>query len=142
MEPQVVEEQSLAVEFGEQIARARQGSGLSEQAFAHFVGEPDAAHEEIAGLRRAIIAADDAANQARRRALAALERADAELEALAEREKTLVAREQAFAALEEAIATRAGELDRREEELGRREEAAGRWLTELSAAYRLVKAAE
>jgi hypothetical protein len=132
----------LAVDFGEQIARARQGSGLSEQAFAQFVGEPDAAREELAGLRMAVSAADEAAGQARRRALAALERADAELDALAEREKLLVAREHAFAALEEAIATRSAELDRREEELKRREEAARRWLTELSAAYRLVKAAE
>ena len=55
----------MTVEFGEQIARARQGSGRSEQAFAHFVGDPDAAQEELSELGKAIGAADEAAGQAR-----------------------------------------------------------------------------
>ena len=96
----------MTVEFGEQIARARQGSGRSEQAFAHFVGDPDAAQEELSELGKAIGAADEAAGQARRRALDALERAEAEFEGLAEREQALKAREEAFAALEEALPTR------------------------------------
>src|SRR5207253_5951759 len=87
---------SMTVEFGEQIARARQGTGLSEQAFAHFVGDPDAAQEELSELGKVIAVADEAAGQARRRALDALERAEAELEGLAERERALVAREEAF----------------------------------------------
>src|SRR5919197_3141134 len=136
------EARSMTVEFGERIARARQSGGLSEQAFAHFVGDTDMSREELSELGKAIAAADEAAGQARRRAFDALERAGAELETLAERERSLAAREEAFAALEQAIATRGAELDRREEEIARREQAAARWLTELSAAYRLVKAAE
>ena len=58
----------MTVEFGEQIARARQGGGLSEQAFAQFVGDPDAAQEELSKLGKAIGAADEAAGQARRSA--------------------------------------------------------------------------
>ena len=96
----------MTVEFGEQIARARQGSGRSEQAFAHFVGDPDAAQEELSELGKAIGAADEAAGQARPAPWTALERAEAEFEGLAERQRALKAREEAFAALEEALPTR------------------------------------